>query len=288
MSDKKRKEMHDFDRRTLGNTSYDNMTNDYDTRLKVIQEKYEKNLNVVLARMESVRQELEDCKKKNDELTVDLADEKRDHNITINTLSHVQSERDRALEQIEIYKKQIQTVNIDKILPSFSKALEAFHCKSPAQQINQKHLCYEECTNILKSLLEDTSKLVSRTVNLSVEDNEVAKNYTCPLKGGVPDECVCGPDGTNYDYDSFRNYVKFKRWNIRYGKDFLMVSSFTSPTSRITYPSGAITMGHQANNVLEHIRRQKTMKILQEFERDTLKMVLPGRRKLEELWHYLI
>ena len=145
---------------------------------------------------------------------------------------------------------------------------------------------------MLNSLLADTSKLMVKTVNLSLESDEVAKNFLCPLKGGVPDECVCGPDGTNYDYDAFKQYVKFNGWSVLYHKDvngdFLTLSGFKSPTSRITYPTGAITTGHQVNNVLEHLRRQKILQILHAFERDTLKTMVPGIRKLGQLWQDLI
>ena len=135
------------------------------------------------------------------------------------------------------------------------------------------------------SLQRDASAMIATSVNLSLENNELAKNYMCPLKGGIPDICISGPDGALYDYEYFVKYIQHSRFEIQYlNGEVLSVCDWKSPTTRITIPYGTIGAAHQTNSMFFQMRAQKTQEIVDELAKSVMKTVSTPELNLEKMY----
>jgi hypothetical protein len=172
-----------------------------------------------------------------------------------------------------------------KFVPCFAEAVKRVF-KLPKGNVDGKSISYEESMQLLMSLQRDASAMIATSVNLSLENNELAKNYMCPLKGGIPDICISGPDGALYDYEYFVKYIQHSRFEIQnLNGEVLSVCDWKSPTTRITIPYGTIGTAYQPNSMFFYMRAQKTKEILDELAESVMKRVSTPELKLDKIYH---
>ena len=170
-----------------------------------------------------------------------------------------------------------------KFVPCFAETVKKVF-KLPNGNVDGKSISFDESMQMLKSLQRDASAMIATSVNLSLETNELANYFVCPLKGGIPDICISGPDGVVYDYEYFIKYVKHSRFEIKnLNGELLVVYNWKSPTSRITIPYGTIGNAHQANNMLFSMRTKKTQEILGELAESVMQTVSTPALKVDQI-----